>query len=221
VAITARAQDKLDALAAAHPGKMIAAAGDVTDAAGMKAVVARIEADSGRPVALAILNAGAWQEMGAADFDLAAFRLMVEVNLIGTATCLDAVMPGMLARKAGQIAFVASVAGYRGLPRAAAYGATKAALISMAESLKFDLDRAGIVMSVVNPGLVRTPMTDQNKFPMPFLLEPDDAAGRIVRGLAAGRFEVSFPWQLVWPLKFLRILPSRLFFALVSRGVKT
>ena len=91
----------------------------------------------------------------------------------------------------------------------------------MAESLKFDLDRAGVVMSVVNPGFVRTPMTDQNKFPMPFLLEPDDAAGRIVRGLAAGRFEVSFPWQLVWPLKILRLLPSRLFFALVSRGVKT
>jgi short-subunit dehydrogenase len=221
VAVTARAQDKLDTLAAEFPGKIIPAAGDVTDAAAMKALVTDVAAKAGRPVALAILNAGAWQEMGAADFDLSAFRVMVEVNLIGTAACLEAVMPWMLARKSGQIAIVASVAGYRGLPRAVAYGATKAALISMAESLKFDLDPAGVTMSVVNPGFVRTPMTARNRFPMPFLLEPEDAAARITRGLATGRFEVTFPWQLAYPLKFLRILPSRLFFALVSRGVKT
>jgi short-subunit dehydrogenase len=218
VAITARAADKLEALAARHPGKMIAAAGDVSDAAAMKAVHDTITREAGRPVALAILNAGAWQEMGADDFDLAAFRVMVEVNLIGTANCLDAVMAPMLARKSGQIAIVASVAGYRGLPRAVAYGATKAALISMSESLKFDFDKRGVTMTVVNPGFVRTPMTAVNTFPMPFLLEVDDAARRIVRGLASGRFEVAFPWQLVWPLKLLRILPSRLFFALLSRG---
>lgn len=218
VAITARAADKLQALAAAHPGKMIVAPGDVGDADGMKAVRAAIETQSGRPVALAIFNAGAWQEMGARDFDLAAFRTMVEVNVLGTANGLDAIMPGMIARKSGQIAIVASVAGYRGLPRAVAYGATKAALIAMAESLKFDLDRAGVTVTVVNPGFVRTPMTDANKFKMPFLLEPQDAAERIVRGLASGRFEVAFPWQLVWPLKILQILPARLFFALLSRG---
>ena len=220
VAITARAEDRLRALAAAHPGRMIVAPGDITDAAAMASVRARIEAESGRPVALAILNAGAWKEMGAEDFDLAAFAMMVQTNLIGTAAVLDTVMPGMIARRAGQIAIVASVAGYRGLPRAVAYGATKSALISMAESLKFDLDRVGVTMTVINPGFVRTPMTDTNRFPMPFLLEVDDAAGRIVRGLARGGFEVTFPWQLAWPLKLLQILPARLFFALVSRGVK-
>jgi short-subunit dehydrogenase len=187
VAITARAADKLQALAAAHPGKMIVAAGDVTDAAGMTALRERVEAEAGRPVALAILNAGAWQEMGAADFDFAAFKMQFEVNVIGTAACLEAVMPGMIARRSGQIAIVASVAGYRGLPRAVAYGATKAALIAMSESLKFDLDKSGVAMSVVNPGFVRTPMTAVNNFPMPFLLEVDDAANRIVRGLATGR----------------------------------
>lgn len=220
VAITARAEDKLQALAAGFPGKMIVAAGDVTDAAAMRSVHLAIETEAGRPVALALLNAGAWQEMGAADFDLAAFRQMVDVNLIGTAAVLETVMPSMMARKAGQIAIVASVAGYRGLPRAVAYGATKAALIAMAESLKFDLDRAGVLMCVVNPGFVKTPMTERNAFPMPFLLEVDDAAGRIVRGLARGGFETAFPWQLVWPLKVLQLLPSRLFFALVSRGVR-
>ncbi len=219
VAVTARAADKLEALAAAHPGRIIAAPCDVTDAAAMKATLARIEAQAGRPVALAMFNAGAWREMGAADFDMDAFRVMVNTNLIGTAAGLDAVMPAMMARKSGQIAIVASVAGYRGLPQAVAYGATKAALIAMAESLKFDLDRVGVTMTVVNPGFVKTPMTATNKFPMPFLLEVDDAAERIVRGLASGRFEVTFPWQLAWPLKLLQILPSRLFFWLVSRGM--
>jgi short-subunit dehydrogenase len=220
VVITARGADKLEALAARHPGRMIAAPGDVTDAAAMKALVADVEAQSGRKIALAILNAGAWQEMGAGDFDFEAFRMQFEVNVIGTAACIDAVMKPMMARKAGQIAVVASVAGYRGLPRAVAYGATKAALIAMSESLRFDLAKAGVAMTVVNPGFVRTPMTDRNSFKMPFLLEPEDAAGRIVRGLATGRFEVAFPWQLVWPLKFIQILPSRLFFGLLSRGVK-
>ncbi len=219
VAVTARDEGKLQALAAGHPGRIIAAPCDVTDAAAMKATLARIEAEAGRPVALAMFNAGAWKEMGAADFDLGAFRVMVATNLIGTAAGLDAVMPAMIARKSGQIAIVASVAGYRGLPRAVAYGATKAALISMAESLKFDLDRVGVTMTVVNPGFVRTAMTSKNTFPMPFLLEVDDAAERIVRGLASGRFEVAFPWQLVCPLKVLQILPGRLFFWLVSRGM--
>lgn len=217
VAITARAVDRLEALAARHGAAMIVAPGDVSDAAGMAALHGRIEAEAGRPVALAVLNAGAWQEMGAGDFDLAAFRLMMEVNLMGTANVLASVMPAMVARGSGQIAVVASVAGYRGLPRAVAYGATKAALISMCESLRFDLAKAGVMINVVNPGFVRTPMTAVNQFPMPFLLEVEDAAQRIVKGLAAGRFEVAFPWQLAWPLKMLRVMPAGLFFRLLSR----
>jgi len=220
VAITARAAGTLQALADRHPGKMLAAPGDVTDAAAMKAIVADIEGRAGRPVALAMFNAGAWQEMGAADFDLAAFRTMVDVNLLGTANGLDAVMPGMIARGRGQIAIVASVAGYRGLPRAVAYGATKAALISMAESLEFDLKPRGVTVNIVNPGFVRTPMTDVNTFPMPFLLEVEDAAGRIVRGLRRGRFEICFPWQLALPLQILALLPHRLFHALLARGTR-
>ena len=217
VAITARAVDRLEALAARHAGRMIVAAGDVSDAAGMAALHQRIEVEAGRKVALVILNAGAWQEMGAWDFDLAAFRLMMEVNLMGTANLMASVMPAMLARGSGQIAVVASVAGYRGLPRAVAYGATKSALISMCESLRFDLEKAGVAISVVNPGFVRTPMTAVNEFPMPFLLEVEDAAQRIVKGLAAGMFEVACPWQLVWPLKVLRVLPAGVFFRLLSR----
>ncbi len=218
VVATARGADKLEALAAAHPGRVIAAPGDITDAPAMAALVARVEAESGREIALAVLNAGAWQEMGAADFDLVAFHHQIEVNLGGTAACLAPLMQRMMARRSGQIAIVASVAGYRGLPRGGAYGATKAALIALAESLKFDLDKAGVTMNLINPGFVRTPMTAVNEFPMPFLLETDDAARRISRGLKRSGFEITFPWQLVWPLKLIQILPARLFFALLRRA---
>ena len=220
VAATARRAGELDALAAAHPGRVIAAPGDVTDAASMHAAVARAEAASGRPIALAILNAGTYVPMSAQDFDAAAFKLQVDVNLGGTANALAAVLPGLLARKRGQLAIVASVAGYRGLPTALAYAATKAALIALAESLKFDLDRVGVLTHIINPGFVRTPLTDKNSFPMPFLIEADDAADRIVRGLHKTGFEIAFPRRFVFILKLLRILPYRLFFPLVARGTK-
>jgi NAD(P)-dependent dehydrogenase (short-subunit alcohol dehydrogenase family) len=218
VVATARGAEKLDALAAAHPGRVIAAAGDITDAPGMAALVEKVEAETGQVIALAVLNAGAWQEMGAGDFDLAAFHHQIGVNLGGTAACLAPLMERMIARNSGQIAIVASVAGYRGLPRGGAYGASKAALIALAESLKFDLDKAGVTMNIINPGFVRTPMTAVNEFPMPFLLETDDAARRIARGLKRSAFEITFPWQLAWPLKLLQLLPARLFFWALSKA---
>ncbi len=223
VALTARTRDKLDALAAQFPGRVIVAPGDITNEAAMREAHDRAVRESGRDVALAILNAGSWHQMGARDFDLEQFRTSVEVNLIGTATTLTAVMPGMIRRRAGQIAITASVAGYRGLPMAVAYGATKAGLISMAESLKFDLDKLGVMTNVICPGFVRTPMTDRNDFPMPFIMEPAEAADRIVAGLKRGGFEIAFPAPTVYFLKFLRLLPAALFFSAVglAAGNKT
>ncbi len=214
VLATSRRPQPLAELAGAHPGRVVVAPGDVTDQAAMEAAVAA----AGRPVALAILNAGTFLPMSAQDFDLAAFRTQIEVNLMGTATTLAAVLPGMLARRAGQIAIVSSVAGYRGLPTGIGYGTSKAGLINLAESLKFDLDRAGVMTNLINPGFVRTPLTDKNDFPMPFLIEADMAADRIVRGLAAGRFEITFPRRFTWWLKLLRILPYAAFFPLVARA---
>ena len=130
---------------------------------------------------------------------------------------LAAVLPRFIERRSGHVAVVASVAGYRGLPTAAAYGASKAALINMAESMKPELDQYGVRISIVNPGFVRTPLTDKNDFPMPFLIEPDDAAERIVHGLARGRFEIAFPRRFVWGLKLLRCLPYALYFPLARK----
>ncbi len=218
VAATARPSERLDE-AALHPG-VVAFAGDVTDGAAMHDVVRRIETELG-PIDRAVLNAGTHRPVKGEDFDAAELQKLMTINVMGTAYCLEAALRPMLARRRGQIAVVSSVAGYTGLPTSAYYGATKAALFNMCEALKFDLDRAGVDVRVVAPGFVRTPLTDKNDFPMPFLMEPEAAARRIVRGLDGKRFEVTFPRRLSYVLKLLRLLPYGLYFALVRRAVRT
>ena len=210
VAASARSADALKALAAEHSG-ITAFPLDVTDAAAVATVVKAIEASLG-PINLAILNAGVWHPMGARDFDGQKAKDSIAVNYFGITNAIDALMPLMIARRSGHLAFVSSVAGYRGLPKAAGYSPSKAAVISLAETLKPDLEAYGVAVSVINPGFVETPMTSVNKFPMPFMIKSEDAAGRIIAGLKAGKFEIAFPWQLVSLLKLARILPYPLFF---------
>ncbi|MFW5680034.1 MAG: SDR family NAD(P)-dependent oxidoreductase [Pseudomonadota bacterium] len=218
VAATARPSERLDEVAA--EANVTAFAGDITDGPAMHDVVRRIEAELG-PIDRAILNAGTHQPVKAQDFEASELERLLTINVVGTAHCLEAVLQPMLARRRGQIAVVSSIAGYTGLPTSAYYGATKAALFNMCEALKFDLDRAGIDMRVIAPGFVRTPLTDKNDFPMPFLMEPEDAARRVVKGLRGRQFEVTFPRRFSYTLKLLRILPYALYFALVRRTVKT
>ena len=132
---------------------------------------------------------------------------------------MDAVLPQMLERSSGHISWISSVAGYVGLPNSAAYSASKSALISLAESVHGELQQKGIAVSVINPGFVRTQLTDKNKFPMPFLMEPEPAAEKIVAGLKRKKFEIAFPWQMGLILKTLRILPYWLSLALMKRMV--
>jgi NAD(P)-dependent dehydrogenase (short-subunit alcohol dehydrogenase family) len=220
VVATARGADALASLAAEGPaGRIVAMPGDITDAPGMAAIVARIEAEVG-PLALVILNAGTYQPLDGKNLDAELIRRTFHVNVDGTVNALVPAAAAMKPRGKGQIAIVASVAGYGGLPKSAAYGATKAALINMAASLKFDFDRLGILMQVINPGFVETPLTDQNEFEMPFLMKVDAAADRILSGLATTRFEIVFPRRFALILKFLNILPYRLYFPLVGRMTK-
>lgn len=216
VAISARSEDKLRDAASGHDGQIEAFALDVTDEEATSAIVPEIEGKLG-PVRLAIMNAGAYKPVTAGDFDAGEVRRQMTVNYFGAVNCIGAVLPGMLERRSGHLALVASPTSYRGLPRAGAYGAAKSAMVSLSESLKFDLDRAGIDISVILPGFVRTPMTEQNDFDMPFLMEPEEAVSIILDGLARKHFEVAFPRRLVWPLKMLRMLPYRLYYPLMRK----
>ena len=98
------------------------------------------------------------------------------------------------------------------MPRLGAYGPTKAALISLAECLRPELERLGVTVSVINPGFIDTPLTERNTIPMPFMLSPEDAARRIVAGLKTGKFEIAFPWQMVSMAKLMRVLPYSVYF---------
>lgn len=214
VAASARSADKLQALGHGIRAYPV----DVTDAALMAETASRIEAELG-PIELAIFGAGTYQPMTAGGFTPDAVRHTIETNLMGVVHGMAAVLPSMRGRRSGQLACIASVAGYRGLPKAAAYGASKAALINMAESLRPELELEGVRISVINPGFVETPMTAQNDFPMPFLMQPEAAASRILSGLEKGPFEIAFPRRFVALLKFARILPYGLYFRLVRRFV--
>ena len=191
---------------------------DVTDSAACRAAVAAIESRLG-PIDLAVLGAGTYTPVALDDLDPARFAHMMDTNYMGVVNCVAALAPGMMARGAGHLSWIASVAGYVGLPKAAAYGPTKAALINLAESLEPEMSVKGVSVSVINPGFVETPLTAQNDFPMPFLMKADDAARRTIQGLAAGRFEIAYPRRFVAILKALRLLPYPLFFRLIRRAV--
>ena len=126
-------------------------------------------------------------------------------------------LPVLLAQRSGHVALVSSVAGWRGLPQALAYGPTKAALINLAEVLYTDLRASGIGVSVINPGFVDTPLTVSNDFAMPALMTAQQAAGAILRGLERGHFDIHFPKRFTLLLRLLRQLPDRLHFAAVRR----
>ncbi|MEM9048892.1 MAG: SDR family NAD(P)-dependent oxidoreductase [Pseudomonadota bacterium] len=191
--------------------------GDVTDPAAMKAVVADIIAE--RPLALAVLNAGIYTPMRAQAFDASAARRMFEVNLGGVANALEPVLQAQIAQGRGHVALTASVAGYRGLPRAAGYSATKAGLIAMGEALAMDLLDLGVRISVINPGFVETEATAVNDFEMPFLIPATQAARRIADGLGRPGFEIAFPRRFALILRLVGMLPNRAYFWAVRKAL--
>lgn len=222
VVVTARRQEDLENLkreAEGGYGKIIPMAGDVTDAGRMAEIVEAIERDY-CGVGLAVLNAGIYEPTWGEALDPVVCRRTIEVNLNGTLNCLIPASRAMRERRRGQIAIVSSVAGYGGLPASAAYGATKAALINLAESLKFDFDKMGLLIQAINPGFVDTPATRKNAFSMPFLMSVDDAAAALVEGLGSARFEIVFPKPFTRIMKLLNLLPYPVYFPLMNRMTK-
>ncbi len=221
VVASARGREQLDSLveeADALPGRVIAVPLDVTDAPAVAAAVEHIESNLS-PIGIAVLNAGTHRPMSATDFKAADVDALLRLNVLGVANCLQALLPIMIGRRQGRLALVASLAGYAGLPSAAGYGASKAAVINMAEALKPELDTHGVKIQLVNPGFVETPLTDKNEFPMPFLMTAPAAAEAFFRGLSSDAFEILFPRRFAYLMKLLRLLPYRLFFALTRRAL--
>ncbi len=217
VATSARKVDMLQAAATLNPNLKPYPL-DVTDAKAVADTFAQIERDHG-PINLVIAGAGTYAPLSLDQFKPEAFQSTFQVNYLGVINVLSAILPSFRTRKSGHIAWIASVAGYIGLPQAASYGPTKAALINLAECLQPDLAVEGITTSIINPGFVKTPLTAQNEFEMPFLMEVAEAARQTIIGLAKKKFEIAYPWKFVWILKTLQLLPYPWFFGLVRKLV--
>lgn len=176
--------------------------------------------DSFQKVDILVANAGSHSPSSSNNFDIESYRELFDLNFFGALNCIGCVLADMRQRKSGQIVGVSSVAGYRALPTAAAYGASKSALTYFLESLRFDVEHSGIAVTVVSPGFVRTPLTDRNDFAMPFLVEPEYAANAILQGIERKSFEIHFPKRFTLLLKLLGLLPKRVYHRLVNWSVK-
>ena len=215
VSALARRSDRLARLQKQY-SSILPLTADVADQAQIASAISQSTEQHG-PVDLAILNAGIYTAVRAEAFSADQFVQQMQVNYFGIIHCLDQLLSPMLKRGGGHIALMGSVAGYRGLPRSAAYGPTKAAIQNLAESLYFDLHPKGVKLQVINPGFVETEATAVNDFTMPDLITSDAAAGYIIDGLRRDDFEISFPKSFVRKMKFMRLLPLPIYLSLTAR----
>jgi short-subunit dehydrogenase len=213
VALTSRNEAALKRLA---DGKAVVAMADITDRASLHAAFDDICTALGG-IDVAIINAGTHQPVRAWELDAVAAEKLVQVNLVGAMNVSALLAPYFAQSGGGRLAITASVAGYGGLPTGLVYGATKAALINFAETLYLDLAPKGVAVHLINPGFVKTPLTDLNDFKMPALIEAGEAAREILAGIERGAFEIHFPKRFTRVLKLLNLLPYGLYFPLVRR----
>ena len=193
---------------------------DVTDKERCKEVFEEIK-NKYQNIDICFFSTGTWDPKKEKDIDVDQIEKVIKVNFFGTLNCIKAVELYFKGKKSGHISIVSSVAGYRGLPNSTGYGASKAALNNLAESLYFDFGRHNVRVSLVSPGFIKTPMTDKNQFRMPFLKTPEFAAEKIYNGLVNGsNFEIDFPKELTLILKLLKILPNRLYLYLIKKLTK-
>tara|TARA_B100000953_G_C17959864_1_gene402632 strand:- start:290 stop:1042 length:753 start_codon:yes stop_codon:yes gene_type:complete len=170
---------------------------------------------------ICFFSTGAWDPKKEKNIDVEQIENVMKVNFFGTLNCIKAVEQYFKNKKSGHISIVSSIAGYRGLPNSTGYGASKAALSNLTESLYFDFGRHNVRISLISPGFIKTPMTDKNEFRMPFLKTPEFAADKIYNGLVNGSsFEIDFPKELTLILKLLNILPNRLYLNLIKKLTK-
>jgi short-subunit dehydrogenase len=216
VALSARRVDALKAVANGREHALVVPL-DIVDHASVLSARDTIR-QQWQSIDLVLVVAGTYNEMRADTFDLAVANQLLDMNIHGVFNCLDAVLPGLLAQGSGGIGIVASVAGFRGLPKALVYGPSKAALINLCESLYLDLRPRGIAVYLINPGFVETPLTAANDFRMPALISARTAARELVRGLERGEFHIHFPRRFTNWMRVARLLPYRVYFWLIRKG---
>jgi len=205
-------------IGASHPITMAAADVDVRDAGAMRQAIAELETQVG-PTDVLVACAGVGTLSSAIDLDLDGFRLMLEVNVLGVAHSIEAVLPGMFARRRGHIVGISSVAGFRGMPWMPGYSASKAALTTYLEGLRPALKRRGVTITTVYPGFVRTGITVNTPFRRPVkMLEADEAAACLVRAVVRRPRDYTFPWATALGMGLLRRMPNRVFDWMMDRA---
>ncbi len=193
---------------------------DVTDIDQCKNVFENI-LQKFKNIEICVFSTGIHDPKSEKKFNLDKIRKIMEVNYFGVMNSINSIYEYYNSKESGQISIVSSVAGYRGLPAAGAYCASKSALTSFTESLYFEMKRKNVRVSLISPGFIKTPMTDQNDFPMPMIKSPEFAAEQIYNGLIKkNSFEIHFPKAFTFFMKFLRILPNIVYFRLLEKGMK-
>ena len=216
VAVSARTAQTLDDAFALQPNALRLPL-DISDGKSVAAALESIHRSWGG-LDLGIVMAGTYRSIRAWELNEEAIRSMMQTNVYGAMNASALLTQYFLKQGSGHVSVVASVAGYSGLPKAMVYGPSKAAMINFAEALYIDLSEKGIGVSVVNPGFVKTPLTAQNNFKMPHLIEPEEAASEMIKGYESGDFEIHFPRAFTRQLKLLRLLPYSQYFKVIKKS---
>lgn len=222
IALFARRADRLEEVAgrvAAAGARPLVLTGDVTDPESVRTSYARLVEAQG-PVDVAFLNAGVGDSFRLDKFDAARVRKTFEVNVFGVVHWLEHLLPSMLERRTGTLVGISSLASHRGGPMSGPYSASKAAVSVLLESIRLEARSKGISVCIVEPGFIRSEMTDKNKFKMPFMVETEDAAQAIIDAAAEGQPMLRFPWQMAAAVKVLKSLPIGLYDRIAGRMVK-
>ncbi|WP_099827081.1 SDR family NAD(P)-dependent oxidoreductase [Oceaniglobus indicus] len=209
VILSARSTDRLEDLAASLPGKASVVAIDVANAASVADAFAKVGDFDGL-----VFLAGVYWPQSAVDWNAEQVNKMFDVNLTGAARVLGHVVPAMVAKGSGHIVLTGSISGYRGLPGAIGYGASKAGIMYLAQQMHGELGPRGIDVQLVNPGFIKTRLTEKNDFKMPFIMEPEEAAAEVVDHMQGERFAANFPLGFSLVFRLSRLLPAWLYYRL-------
>jgi short-subunit dehydrogenase len=209
--LSARSKEPLEALAAALPGSADVVPVDVTDADALAAAAEQIGEVDG-----VVHLAGVYWPFGAGDWNAEHANTMADVNFTGAMRLMSVVVPGMVARDTGHIVLTGSLSGFRGLPGAIGYCASKAGVMVLAESMYADLRKTGVDVQLVNPGFIKTRLTEKNNFKMPFIMEPEAAADIFFDHMKSDRFKRSFPTGFSWVFRLSQFMPDWMYYRLFA-----